>query len=136
MVTIPPHDPAGPQWGGTERRRTNPQLDAAMVEIRNLYGLTDTMASALQKAAPRQEIEEAAKARAQRQMIITGVATGVHFLLMLIAFSWIVGGIEDRIHTQVESDHGEIACLEVIAEATKVAAPQETRITCRSAQQD
>lgn len=119
-------------WTGEDRRRFDPKLEAAMAEVRHLYGSVEELALAVGRSVPRDEIEAREREHKERErqfrdqarLIVAGLAA---VFVFLIVFSMIqVGRIEHRL----DSGHDIILCALKIPEASRT---DVAILTCRQA---
>lgn len=130
-------DPTG--WMGEDRRRTDPKLDAAMAEVRHLYGSVEELASAVARSVPRDEIEAREREHKERerqfkeQARIIVIGLGVLFLLLITYSVVTVHNLNGRIdsgHQILHSDHEVLLCVMKLPEGTRT---DTAVLACRQA---
>lgn len=115
-------------WDGEDRRRNDPRveaatqkMDAAMAEVRHLYGSVEELAGAVARSMPRDEIEARAREQKERERQFRDqarlIAAGLALLLViLVAFSMAqVRKLENRL----DRGHDVILCVLKVPEAQR-----------------
>lgn len=115
-------------WDGEDRRRADPRveaatqkMDAAMAEVRHLYGSVEELAGAVARSMPRDEIEARAREQKERERQFRDqarlIAAGLALLLViLVAFSMAqVRKLENRL----DRGHDVILCVLKVPEAQR-----------------
>jgi type II secretory pathway component PulM len=124
---------------GEDRRRTDPKLDAAMAEVRHLYGSVEELASAVARSVPRDEIEAREREHKQRerqfrdQAKLFLIGLGVLFLLLVTYSVLTVRNLNSRIdtgHQILHTDHEILICVAKLSEGTRTDAAV---LACRQA---
>lgn len=121
-----------PDWDGEDRRRYDPKLEAAMGEVRHLYGAVEELAGAVARSVPRDEIEAREREQKERErqfrdqarLISAGLAV---LLVLLVAFSLTqVKKLEDRL----DRGHDVILCVLKVPQVERTDA---VVLTCQQA---
>lgn len=128
-------------WSGEDRRRFDPKLDAALGEVRHLYGAVEELAVAVSKSVPRDEIEAREKEHVERQRQfreqakLTIIGFAVLFMFIILFSVLAVRGLNhhmDSGHTTLHYDNEVLLCVARLPEATRT---DTAVLACRQATQ-
>lgn len=99
-----------PSYQGPERRKDYGQLDQALGEVEKLHGAVTTLASAVTRTVPRQELVDLQReiAAEQKRRSIIEAALSFMIVLLLILF---INYRSNRVESSTEKHHQVINCL-------------------------
>lgn len=119
-------------WDGEDRRRYDPKLEAAMAEVRHLYGSVEELAGAVSRSMPRDEIEARAREQKERerqfrdQARFMALGLAALFVVLVIFSLSQVNKLENRL----DRGHDVILCVLKVPQAERTDA---VVLTCQQA---